>query len=509
MLTFLGSISQIFQAAIVGQEAVVAGSYNTSSTTSFADILDSSTSNDMGTSIYHLQNLIASTSDEFYRANLWERYHSPRQRHNIEYYQRFDGKSPPDFPYPYIVPFPTNFNTGVHLQPQFAPRINSSLTYTNITESDFKRDCRNKTEEGGFYATYYYRNDESKEVYLSVQVCMTSDLRISPWNNTRNRQDITETLYLGTSLSANSYFKATATTSFGYFELPNNWNGNIAGPLLDKDPIVSPSDQLSGSSRSTIKRDTVYTGNANLAQTINSGPLTSLTLALFGPTSFAGTRMSNLSAFVEETEIDFNKPMGNCVAVMPFVRYGIPQDSEASGCVWPSSNAGQVAQKLSQFFKPFFYRPMDTQGFLETGLLIANTRWLSGRRIEDEGNKKYVVVHVDSGVPSFKPKISLAGVVVGSILLGLHLLGLVVLTVYASRTELWVGRLGAEAMVKMGMVYADQLGRADSEKEWDLAVNNLPGYIGDERPNEEIGRLRLGEMSGLGMRKGRKYEMLG
>lgn len=74
---------------------------------------------------------------------------------------------------------------------------------------------------------------------------MPRDLTTSPWKSTRDRQDFTEELYL--NLTSNQYFtttnqqgstfyKVTLEQTAGYFELSNHMNGEIAEPLLEKDP---------------------------------------------------------------------------------------------------------------------------------------------------------------------------------------------------------------------------------------------------------------------------------
>ena len=74
---------------------------------------------------------------------------------------------------------------------------------------------------------------------------MPGNLTNSPWKATRDRQDITELLYLNVTLEDKSVktgitdnstvFKVQANSTAGYFELPNYMNGG-PGPLLEKDP---------------------------------------------------------------------------------------------------------------------------------------------------------------------------------------------------------------------------------------------------------------------------------
>lgn len=136
----------------------------------------------------------------------------------------------------FISQLPATFSTG--LIRQFLPRFNSSLTYDMVDADEFPQDCDQLP--GAFYANYTGIDAISSN--YSVQVCMPANLTNSPWKATRDRQDITELLYL--NMTATSFagehhnatvFKVQANSTAGYFELPNYFNGG-PGPLLDKDP---------------------------------------------------------------------------------------------------------------------------------------------------------------------------------------------------------------------------------------------------------------------------------
>jgi hypothetical protein len=87
------------------------------------------------------------------------------------------------------IPLSRNFSSGAFPIQQFAPRINSSIASVEITETEFKDNCRNETDNGGFYARYLYVESSSTRQsthdysFVDFEVCMTNDLRISPWNS--------------------------------------------------------------------------------------------------------------------------------------------------------------------------------------------------------------------------------------------------------------------------------------------------------------------------------------
>lgn len=143
---------------------------------------------------------------------------------------------------PFLAQLPSGYNTG--LIRQFAPRINSSAHYENISAEAFPKNC--DQIDGAFFIDYTNTTDEYYT--WGVQACMPANVSSSPWRSTRDRQDFTEELYLNITLinydyisydsdqADSTFFKITLNTTGGYFELPNYMNGGSAGLLLDEDP---------------------------------------------------------------------------------------------------------------------------------------------------------------------------------------------------------------------------------------------------------------------------------
>lgn len=150
----------------------------------------------------------------------------------------------PGLPDPFLAELPADFNTG--LIQQFAPRINSTARFENITEDAFPTGCDQVPD--GFFVEYSntttpYSTDQT----WAVQACMPVNVTDSPWKSTRNRQDFSEVMYLNitmtptslqrTNAPENAFYRLTLDTTAGYFELPNYMNGEVAGPLLESDPV--------------------------------------------------------------------------------------------------------------------------------------------------------------------------------------------------------------------------------------------------------------------------------
>lgn len=313
-----------------------------------------------------------------------------------------------------------------------------------------------------------------------------------------------------TSSGGRQYFKATADTSLGYFELPSHLNGQRPGPLLDKDPLAGNPSR--GGNLEAVKREgsnVTYAGNAALMETSNKGPLLSLALALFGPGSFIASRLSNPAAYVVPPTIVGLVPIAACQGLYPLAKL---MNTAGTGCVVNNNGEADtlsvifsVHDLLASFTDPFLDDDSVHRAF-SAGLFLANKLWLGQSTATMYGSSLHV--NYDEGIPTYKPNISLVGLILGSLFLALHLLGLFLLAAYIAIMKPWASCMGAEVMVKMGTVYADVLGKAEGEAEWRQALQKLPGFIGDERPERETGRMQMGAVSGLRRTRWRRFEVL-
>ena len=145
--------------------------------------------------------------------------------------------------------FQQNYNTG--LIKQSAPRINSSLVYERIEPSKFPFD-RNKTLSA-FYAHYssYKPNATELSNSCNFEAYIPNNKTGSTFQASRDRQDVSEELYINitlfspedsrrsTTVSTTDQFivKVTVRTTVGYFELPNYKNGGVAGDLILENPF--------------------------------------------------------------------------------------------------------------------------------------------------------------------------------------------------------------------------------------------------------------------------------
>jgi len=408
-------------------------------------------------------------------------------------------------------PVPSGFSTGVHVDPQYAPRLNTTIEYRNMTEAEWPTEC-DRDREDVFFVEYHGGDDDYRE--FDIVACIPANISDTPWQATYNRQDITEDLFLAISVPSRIrdpvMWRITARSTLGYFELPNAKNGNRAGPLLDEISLTNTwTESRGGSGRSQEKRATneSYAGNVRQAIGEHIGPLTAIGLALFGEGSFIERRVSNPSAFtVDRPEVDdiYYENFGdNCLGMMP-LSFAI------GGCLRDYNYLGEneVLAPVRQLIA-YFDNENSARAALTVAAFLANKEWLNPSQYNSwGGHRNSREVYFDPGVPTKKTDIALWGIITGSVFLGLHLLGLLVLALYAFWKRPFMPWLGAEFVVKAGTAHADILSAAEGDKQWKQTVAACPGFVGDEKPTDDVGRIAFGATAALSRTRGKKFEEL-
>lgn len=430
---------------------------------------------------------------------------------------------------PFWAQLPSGFSTG--LVQQFAPCVNFTSKYENITAAEFPENC--DQIQGALF--YHYDNRTEYDGY-AIDVCMPYNVSVSPWKAQRSRQDFTEELYLNITFSgfdakslqfksstpkAGTYaFKATLTTTGGYFELPNYMNGHLPGPLLDDDPEPHCGQQCPDQYFEPIGPDSVTRDvfddpipsypYRSLAYIMNKGPLVSIALALFGPGSYLDIRRTVIEAYQHRSE-DFI----GCVAIVPIMDL----------LTAPHEDAFQVSESLG---------PCVDSTHLDLFDILSSYIWLfaassgnnlpSAERIQDALTASaFLAVDIWFGSTlgaelfvSNKPSddlqipfISPAGVVLVSVVLGIYLTFMLALSVYSAWTPRWTNQLDSFAMMRIGgslprrvpFLLAHSPGKVD-------ALDKLPGWIGDVAGAQGGEVNRVGEL-GLGgeapVKRGARY----
>jgi hypothetical protein len=480
-----------------------------------------------GTALMRLRSILESANEGEYQPYLWSNQETVKWTVQNERtldllhraaYDNTDSRL-------WMTPLLSGFSPGVYAEPQYAPRINTTVTYTNMTAGEWPSNCARDTESV-FFAEYH--QELSTYSRMDWVVCMPTNISSSPWSATHNRQDITEELYLNISTSSSGslgkgFYKATAKTSLGYFELPSAHNGYIAGPLLNKATLPEVDEMgytVSHRTQNPERRQTndTYVGNVTQVVGSNTGPLTSIALALFGEGSFIETRLSNPSAYIvrerpdpgrtEDINNDTYRHKGysnNCVSSMPLA-YFMGNFGKRCWTDRDSSYERGILDQVQQLMS-FFTSESQMQMVLTAAAFLANKVWLApdGTYLTRDRSRS---ISVDHGVPTIKTSLTMSGIIVGSVLLGAHLFGLWALALYAFIKKPFAQWLGAEIMVKAGTAYAEVLCAAEGDAQWKNAAAACRGFVGDERACDEVGRMAFGASAGLDRKRDRKFEGL-
>ena len=153
----------------------------------------------------------------------------------------------------FVSAFPNDTTTGVLRE--HVMRLNSSAECKSIDEAAFPETCDGPDPLVASYSSQVkppYGNS-TIPANFNINVCVPGNLSASPWTLSRDRQDITEDLYIKVHVDYDTWFlvwgelgygagavnftvRCTANTTRGYFELPNFRNDFNAGPLLEKWP---------------------------------------------------------------------------------------------------------------------------------------------------------------------------------------------------------------------------------------------------------------------------------
>ncbi|KAL4939323.1 hypothetical protein BDV06DRAFT_38288 [Aspergillus oleicola] len=440
----------------------------------------------------------------------------------------------PTLPDPFLAELPSGFNTG--LIRQFAPRINSTAQYQNITVEEFPTDCQ--SIPNGFFVDYTNTTllDYGLTETWGIQVCMPGDITQSPWQATRDRQDFSEVMYLNVSIdgytpsygvyknSLSTFYKITLNTTAGYFELPNYMNGGVAGPLLEKDPSdICQSDCTAQGYRSSSigyeyhhdrRQSQLSEPSETPYEVVNKGPLLTIALALFGEGSFITTRARTPSAYAQtilaegEDEDDaYWVGSGVCIDTVPLGQlFSEYSPRGINSCISNRSGGKEgwgVGEQIAEWLGNFNNGDGTVANAFTAAAFLANQAWMR-HHIASKTDRSLLVTY-DLGTDTKVPSISLAGVVVVSVLLGVHVLSLLALGLYSAWSPRWTSTLDSFAMMRMGSDILPQLPMLLSKGAHRVEVlDQAPGYVGDAAQNERIGKLGVGAAGSL--KKGRYFQ---
>ena len=120
-----------------------------------------------------------------------------------------------------------------------------------------------------------------------------------------------------------------------------------------------------------------------------------------------------------------------------------------------------------------------------------------------------LTVWQDMGHDSIRPKIPPAGMILLSVLLSIDLLLLLVAAIYISFSYTWAEALDSSAMMRLGAARADELplqvSSSEVKEKTRAMLERMPGWVGDARPNDEVGTVEIGAT--VPLKTGRRYQV--
>jgi hypothetical protein len=532
ILHFLGAIIYPIQSIVVNPKTIhVPISIN--DVGSVGDLAEQSSyyHNSDGTDVLRTRAALLNADVHTFQPQLWQRM----QDQPLSNFKDFSAMTDP-----FYAQIPNGFHTGV-LQ-QFAMRINSSATSRSIQADEFPSGCSQTSS--GFFANYssLYMDGSSQETW-TVIACMPNVTSKSPWVATRNRQDFSELLYLNVSVqdqnlqtegvtpASGALYEINLRTTAGYFELPNFMNNGTPGPLLESDPTPNcgtnckkQTDHYSYYQRA--RRDGSIIGNATnyISQDVpwspwifdNKGPLLTTALALFGPGSFLETFFNSssvLQSSLEDYDIknDYSDSTA-CVELAPLMNLFSAKPSQyiaQDTCVSIYLNTGSslysnAHQIIAKWLLAIYDSSWNHPNIFTTAAFLSNKQWV-------ESLQPIYAIYRDPGLEMEIPDISLAGVIVVSILLGPYLLLLLALCCYGSWAPRWTQRLDSFAMLRFGAALGD--GVFPMLLAYDMKgvkeLDEIPGVIRDVGPITDDAIIpinRIGLWGGKPLQNIRRYE---
>lgn len=434
----------------------------------------------------------------------------------------------------FLATFPVGTDTGVLRS--LALRLNMSVSCALVPQSDFPSTCPGDYPLSNTFSNINTSTSapfgDLNHPRYRARICAPGNMGLSPWKDTPDRQDISEELWLdyqrtpspgdggvwGITDGGSNYTQhCYGNSTLGYFELPGYWNGHVAGPLFDKVPPNGPNlTYRNGDPRELTAGLPI--GPALPGQGV-AGPFLTAIMAIFGPNTFFNAAAVNSNHTSTTTQ-----------ALCAQLRYpftGLSFYSSPGGdfnIVWTPSYAPldcTTTTDLSDDPAPPLLRalmswlPNFGNGNLTLAALTLAT-YATGNAILNIGpSSDFDAFHLSTspGTSIQKPTITLAGIVVVSLLLAMQMIGLTLLAFYASRSATWTESLDSWAMLRLGA----EIGREEmpavsalEAKEAEV-LDAQKGWVGDMGVKGREGEVDVREL-GLGgqgrVREGVLYRMV-
>ncbi|KAI1394324.1 uncharacterized protein F4822DRAFT_45154 [Hypoxylon trugodes] len=467
--------------------------------------------------------------------------HPPYRRMFTPYSTKF-GSNPDGF---FVSALENGTNTGVLRE--HAIRLNSSVHCELISPSDVPYPCPGARP----------LDIHLDRLGLKLDVCAPGNASQFPFTPSRNRQDITEELYIHleapedlTRLRDNFTVHCTASTTRGYFELGNEQNKYVYGPLLDKwpdpDDIANNFNDFRGTAADDARpteedlssiRDKYnlflpgeqsiglpFTDFGTEKSSWTPGPLMVSAEVLFGNYSFlqfltdnstSTTPVQAFAAMCEHGSIPFSQILG----IIPFDGGPASYCANIANIVNSKTSMGSYDNDIT-LIAASHARIFNNTEYAEYALMIsmyfANRAVLTKTVIAEQPSFGVRPIYYSPGTVMARPTMATASMVVLTILIFLQVVGLAVVTWLIYSVPTWAAAFDAMEVARIGKALKDSdlppLGPVSRKDEERLTrIDALIGTVTKEggRDVEEEGEARDGQVEVPLMEKDRVQLALG
>ncbi|KAI1084089.1 hypothetical protein F5B20DRAFT_526672 [Whalleya microplaca] len=435
-----------------------------------------------------------------------------------------DGYSADRFRPFFVSAFPPSIDTGVLRY--HAMRLNSSINCSPLAREEYPSTC---TGDRPFTSDSVIRTNGTDA--LQIRWCNPGAYDTTPWSLSRSRQDITEEVFLDVfvpwdgsfrktlGLNGNFTVHCTASTTRGYFELPNYYNGFQAGPLIEKWPsqevLETEFNDAIGRYMSDLRTPTEsdaiprsdYTTAASLGWTVGSdpfntnsqitpGPFTASLLAMIGNGSWYQA-VQNASINSDNLEVANAVYLDICSRGLP-----LTQLQESHGFWAATTVCNRLDYSIGRDYASTYLASITYEWFLgafnNTNYTLANlgsAMYFANEALLTETAAAAAAVlapshriYQSSGRTVVKPSVALPAKIVISILLFVEIAALLALALFIYRVPTFASYFDSVSVAVIGaQILASGVRLPDLSLAKEKSLSNLKdhdGLIGirDEEP---------------------------
>ncbi|KAI2467532.1 hypothetical protein F4781DRAFT_444183 [Annulohypoxylon bovei var. microspora] len=438
---------------------------------------------------------LVTVSDLEAQPNLWpvspdlsggyEGYEKSTYKRMFAYYDPEGSFDPDSF---FVSALESGTNTGVLRE--HALRLNSSVHCEHIPQSGFPSPCPGVRP----FEIHFER------LGLKLDVCVPGNATLFPFTPSRNRQDITEDLYIHQETPMNNFTRApgdnftihcTASTSRGYFELGNEQNNYVYGPLLSKWPGPADIETNSNDFRrgttgyvrpteedpsSAFTNGTMFLpGERSIGYPFNDfydadsasvpGPLMVSAEVLFGNYSFLqfitdnSTGMTPMQVFAGMCEHG-NIPFSQVLGIILYDEGPLSHCGDVADRVNYTDDETQMDDELT-FIVGSHVRRFNTTSYAEYALIMsmyfANRAVLTKTALAEIVTGDAREIYYSPGTAMARPSMATASMIAITILISLQTLGLAVVACFIYSVPAWAPAFDAMEVARIGKALPDNI----------------------------------------------------